>query len=308
MIIVGGEALMDVYAAGDTATGMTLDARIGGSPLNVAIGLARLGRRSAFFGGVSRGFLGDRLMKALEAEGVDVSTVVKVDARTTLSLVGVGPDGVPDYAFYGVGSADRLVTLDQLDRLPQADAYHFASFALVVEPVATTLKTLMKREAGRAVISWDPNVRLNVEPDTAVWRALVDEVTPSCALVKASDEDLRLIFPGQDAEAVVASWSLRGPSLCVLTKGGEGVVAFARGRRIERPSTPVSVIDTVGAGDTFISALLARLDETGRLSRAALDALSESEIAALLDFAGQAAAITCSRRGADLPRRAELPA
>lgn len=307
MIIVSGEALFDVYAGQETASGLTLDARIGGSPLNVAIGLARMGRPVAFFGGVSRGFLGERLMRALASEGVDASCIVRLDARTTLSLVGVGPGGAPDYAFYGVGSADRLLTPDRLDALLQAGAYHFASFAMVVEPVGSTLKALMRRKAGGALISWDPNIRLNVEPDPAVWRALADEVLPLCDMVKVSDEDLRLLFPGRTPRAVLEEWSRRGPALAVLTQGGEGVLAIAGGRRVERPSVPVSVVDTVGAGDTFIAALLARLDETGQLSRAALEAMDEAGLSALIDFAAQAASITCSRRGADLPRRAELP-
>lgn len=198
MIVVAGEALMDVYEAGATPTGSMLDARMGGSPFNVAIGLARLGTPAAFYGGISIGVLGDRLAAALAAEGVDLGPAVRLAAPTTLALVGLRPGGVPDYAFYGHGAADRSLTPDTLDRVPAAAAYHFGSYSMVVEPTASTLLALAERECGRAVISWDPNVRPTVEPDAAVWRALFARMVGLSHLIKVSDEDLAHLFPGAD--------------------------------------------------------------------------------------------------------------
>jgi fructokinase len=192
--------------------------------------------------------------------------------------------------------------------LPTPRACHFGSYSLAVEPVATTLKALARREAANGFVSWDPNVRLNVEPALASWRALADDMLPLAALVKASDEDVRLMYPDEEPEAVAARWARLGPTLVVLTRGAEGVVAIWGERRIARPARATRLVDTVGAGDTFMAALLARLDETQALSRAALAELDDARVGALLDFAAQAAAITCGRRGADLPRRSELPA
>src|SRR6478736_4215794 len=118
MFVVCGEALMDVFAAGDTPTGTTLDARVGGSPFNVAVGLARLAQPVAFFSAVSSGFLGERLMQTLRAEGVDCATVTRLDAPTTLGLVGLDAKGVPSYSFYGDNCADRLLGADALGLLP----------------------------------------------------------------------------------------------------------------------------------------------------------------------------------------------
>lgn len=306
MIVVAGEALMDVYATAETATGVTLDARIGGSPFNVAIGLARLGRRTAFYGGLSDGFLGERLAKALAVEGVDLSAAVRSAAPTTLALVGLDARGVASYAFYGAGAADRMLDPATLDRVPRAAAYHFGSYSMVVEPVASTLRALVAREHGRAVISWDPNVRPTVEPDLGVWRRLFDAMVPRCHLLKVSEEDLALLHPGADPADLAVRWRAAGVALVVVTRGGDGVSAFGAAGRIDLAAKPVAVVDTVGAGDTFQAALLAGLDERDLLTAERIATIGRDDLIAVLDFASRAAAITCSRRGADLPRRADL--
>jgi fructokinase len=307
MIVVSGEALMDVFAAGSTATGMALDARIGGSPLNVAIGLARLAQPVAFFGALSHGFLGDRLMRALRDEGVATGCTARIDAPTTLSLVGLDACGVPSYAFYGEDAADRRLPLHALVRVPRAAAYHFGSYAMVVEPVASTQRALVERECGRAVIAYDPNIRLNVEPDIARWRETLAWMLPRTTILKVSEEDLGLLFPGQAMADLARGWLAAGVKLAVVTRGSEGAVAWHASGAVGMPSVPVEVVDTVGAGDTFQAALLAALAERGQLMPDAIAALDPVTLRAVLGFAAQAAALTCSRRGADLPRRKELP-
>lgn len=306
MIVVSGEALMDVFAVGDTPTGVMLDARIGGSPLNVAIGLARLQQGVAFFGALSSGFLGDRLLKALHGEGVETCATVRVDAPTTLGLVGLDARGVPSYAFYGEGAADRRLPVTALSHVPPGDAFQFGSYAMVVEPVATTQRALVQREHGRAVIAYDPNIRLNVEPDLQRWRDTLQWMLPRTDLLKVSDEDLALLYPGADAGERAAEWLGAGVSLVVVTRGGQGAWAWTAAHHVATAPVAVQVVDTVGAGDTFQAALLTALAERGLLSRAALRALQETALREVLQFATRAAAITCSRRGADLPRRAEL--
>ncbi len=306
MIVVSGEALMDVYEAGSTPTGSALDARMGGSPFNVAIGLARLGTPAAFFGGISTGILGDRLARGLADEGVDLGPTVRLDAPTTLALVGLRPNGVPDYAFYGHGAADRSLGLDTLDRVPEAAAYHFGSYSMVVEPTASTLVALARRESRRAVISWDPNVRPTVEPDPEIWRGLFARMVPHCHLIKVSDEDLAHLWPGVDPAVPAGRWLAAGVRLVVVTRGGEGVSAWTATGRVDRPAKPVVVVDTVGAGDTFQAALLTALADRGHLSIDELGRIGRDTLAEILGFACAAAALTCTRRGADLPRRAEL--
>ena len=307
MFIVCGEALFDVFATGDTATGIGFDGRIGGSPFNVALGLARLGQAVGFCGGIGTGFAGERLLRALADEGIDAAAVARIDAPTTLSLVGLDARGVPSYAFYGQGAADRLLRPEHLAAVPaSARAFHFGSYAMVVQPVAATQRLLVEREHRRSVISYDPNIRSNVEPDLDLWRATLQWMLPRTHLLKVSDEDLALLYPGRSADDFAAGALAAGTPWVVVTQGAEGAVGYTRRGRVLMPPVPVSVVDTVGAGDTFQAALLTWLAETGRLTPAAIAGIDDAALGDALGFAGRAAAITCGRRGADLPRRHEL--
>lgn len=309
MILVCGEALFDLFAEdGDDGT-LTLDARIGGSPFNVAIGLARLEVPVAYFGGLSRDFFGRRLKAALEREGVDTSLVIDSDALTTLSVVGLDASGSPAYSFYGEGAADRLVTPSDLPALAEGiDTIHLGSFSALVPPVGDALLHLVRREHGRRLVAYDPNIRPTVVADLAAWRGRLDDLLPHVDLLKISAEDAQTLYPGTDPAELARDWLARGPALVVVTRGREGASAFTATSTASVAGRPVTVADTVGAGDTFQAALLARLGDTAARSRAGLSGLGEDALADLLEYAGRASAITCTRRGADLPRRAELAA
>ncbi|WP_157267872.1 carbohydrate kinase family protein [Azohydromonas aeria] len=307
MFMVCGEALMDVFGAGESAEGVALDARVGGSPFNVARGLARLSCEVGFLGAVSTDFLGERLVAALRDEGVDTGCVARLEAPTTLSLVGLDERGVPSYAFHGAGCADRLLQPRHLCPLPDAvRALHFGSYAMVVEPTAGTLHALAAAERGRRLIAYDPNIRLNVEPDLERWRGVVRAMSARADLVKVSDEDLRLLHPELAVEDIAQDWLEAGCTLVVVTRGAEGALAWRRGERLQVPAPKTTVVDSVGAGDTFQAALLCALGEAGALDAAALAALPARSLEQALRFAARAAALTCSRRGADMPRAAEL--
>ena len=307
MFVVAGEALMDVFTGAATPTGIALDARIGGSPLNVAFGLARMGQPVAFLGGISQGQLGERLAQALRDEGVSLEALHRSPAPTTLSLVGLDAQGVPEYAFYGQGAADRSLPLAALDRLPAATrAVHVGSYTMVVGETAKTQAALVERAHGRHVVSYDPNLRLNVEPDIGVWRATLDWMLPRIDVLKLSDEDLHLLYPESDPVAFAADCLEKGAGLVALTRGAKGATAWHAHGTVEVAPVKVDVIDTVGAGDTFQAALLTRLSELGALTPKGVRELSTPALTDVMGFAVRAAAITCSRRGADLPRRAEL--
>ena len=309
MFVVCGEALMDVFAQPRSDTGLPLDARMGGSPFNAAVGLARLGQPVGFFGPVSRDFLGERLMQGLREEGVNVDITPRTDAPTTLSLVGTDAQGVPAYSFYGHGAADRQLVPEMLALLPQAmSGLHIGSYTTVVEPTASTLRALVEREHIRTPISYDPNVRLNVEPEVSRWRDMLRWMLPRTHLLKISLEDLALLQPGTGVEPFAAEALAQGVKLVVVTLGGEGAHAFSGPAAARVPAVPVSVVDTVGAGDSFHAALVTWLLERKLLLPEALGHLSSTQLHEALRFAVQAAAITCSRRGANPPRRGELPA
>ena len=308
MIVVCGEALMDVFGSGDTPSGMALDARVGGSPFNVALGLARMAQPVSLLASLSRDFLGERLMRALHDEGVDTSTVSRVDAPTTLGLVGMDAQGVPSYAFYGHGGADRQLGVAALDRLPAGlTALHLGSFSTVVEPIASTLRALVQRTPASTLISYDPNVRLHIEPNLAHWRLLLDWMLSRSQLLKISDEDLGLLRPGETVEQFCEQALRQGVKLVVVTRVQSGAMGrSAASAAVYVPPVVVQTIDTVGAGDTFQAALMTWLAEHNGLNADALGQLDEASLRDALAFSARAAAITCSRRGADLPRRSEL--
>lgn len=308
MFLVCGEALYDLFVEEETPAGFRIDARIGGSPFNVAVGLARLGRRTALLAGVSTDPFGERLAAALEAEGVDTGFLARLPNPTTLAVVALGENGEPRYAFHGHEAADRSLTRAHLPDLPVAvSCLHFGSFSLVAEPTAATLLALAERERGRRFISLDPNVRTNVEPDPARWRSTIERFARTADLVKLSEEDLGHLDPEAEPDRLARTWIDGGARIVVLTRGARGAALWTGTHRVDHPGLGVEVVDTVGAGDAFQAALLTALDETGFLSGREIADMNEKDGHRLLEFACGAAARSCTRRGADFPRRAELP-
>lgn len=303
MIVVCGEALFDVFPQQETGTGIELSARLGGSPFNLAVGLARLGAPTLFFGGLSQDLFGRRLHAALAAEGVDVTAAPRPDAASALVLVDVDPSGVPQYALYGSGTADRMVEPASLARVPLAAAViHVGSYCMVVEPVAATLRLLVERQRGRSLIVYDPNVRLTIAPDLDAWRAALAWMLARCDILKVSEEDIEALFPALPVEEFIEQALEQGAALVVVTRGGQGVLAATGATGLlALPAVPVAVVDTVGAGDTFQAGLLAWLYEAGCMTRTVVAQIDRGRLVQALQFASRAAAITCSRRGADLP-------
>lgn len=304
--LVCGEALFDLFAT-ETPGGFSFDARIGGSPFNVAVGMARLGADAALYTGLSTDFMGRKLLKALQAEGVSTRQLVEKDAPTTLGLVGLGPDGGAAYQFLGQGAADRVMTPHDLPELHGFSGFHFGSFSLVVEPTGGTLLTLARQAGGRGYfVSVDPNVRPTVEPDLSTWRGRVREFVSTATLVKVSSEDIALLYPNLSTAEVAATWRELGAKMVIVTHGADGAEAWWPQGHVRIEGRQVAVVDTVGAGDTFQAALLAGLDRIGALKPIAIAELDREQVTRLMIHARNAAAVTCSRRGADMPRSDEF--
>ena len=310
MYLVCGEALFDVFttSAPERSNRLTLEAVAGGSPFNVAIGLARMGTSVALLGGISTDYLGEQLRRVLREEGVDPRHLATFDAPTTLAMVALGSDGVPVYSFRGEGCADRLLQADQLPPLDDSiRGIHFGSYSLVTRPIADALAELLRREVEQRLISLDPNVRLNVEPDVARWRERVEAFAENAHLIKVSDEDIGLLYPGEAPECIARRWLGHRAEIVIVTSGARGACLYSdRHGELHVAAPTVAVQDTVGAGDTFQAALLAFLAEHGFDSPQGLRDMGRQEMDAMLRFAAQAAAITCSRRGPDLPYRSEI--
>lgn len=309
MILSCGEALFDLFPSAETDKGFIFDACVGGSPFNVAVGLSRLDRQAALFTGLSTDPLGRRLERTLKQEGVETAYIVSKQNPTTLALVGLEAGGIPHYSFYGHAAADCSVDETDLPDLPDSvTAIHFGSYSLVVEPTGSSLLEFARRHRGGKLISFDPNLRLTVEPDADRWRGRVEAFSEIADLIKVSDEEIEALFPGAGIDSAVGRWSARGAQLIVVTRGSEAALISLRGEVFEAASRTVEVVDTVGAGDSFQAGLLCGLDELDKATKQGLAQLSLDECRRIIAFAMEAASITCTRRGADMPRRPDLPA
>lgn len=302
MIVVAGEALIDLVpqASGD-ASAPLLPAR-GGGPYNTAVGLARLGSTVSFCSRISTDAFGGSLTDRLAVEQVSLDLVQRGPEPTTLAVASLGADGSAAYTFYCEGTADRLFTLP--GPLPaETRAVSFGTCSLVLEPGASAYTELMRREArlGR-FIALDPNIRAGIIADPDAYRARFGRMLPSVSLLKLSEEDAQWL--GYD----LAGWLAAGPGAVVVTRGDAGLTVHTRAGEYSVPGEPVRVVDTIGAGDSVNAALLHALSELDLLSAGALAGVSATTWRQILGFAARAAAVTCARAGAEPPCAHELPA
>lgn len=303
-VVVCGEAVVDLVQSGPR----TWTSHPGGSPANVAVGLARLGVPVALLARLSGDAFGRMLREHLAAAGVDLDLTVDAAQPSTLAVAGLDAAGVASYDFWVEGTADWQWTDSELPtRLPPSvQALHTGSMALEVEPGASRLIALLERVGEQVLVSYDPNVRLARLGAREAGLAAVERVVARADVVKVSSEDLAWLLPGVAAEQVLQRWLALGPALVVVTDGSEGALATSGSGVLRVPAPVVQVVDTVGAGDAFTAGLLAALAEQGLLERAALVAAPEQVLLAVLAHAVQVAALTCTRPGADPPTRDEL--
>ncbi|MER6468206.1 carbohydrate kinase family protein [Streptomyces collinus] len=300
MIVVAGEALIDLVPHGPGALA-DLKPALGGGPYNTAVALGRLGSPTAFCSRTSHDAFGEALLDGLRRAGVEVSGVQRGPEPTTLAVATVGSGGSASYSFYVDGTADRLFTTPAA--LPAGTrAVSFGTCSLVLEPGASAYEELMRAAAAQGLFTaLDPNIRAGLIPDADAYRARFRGWLPSVTLLKLSEEDAEWL-DGSPRE-----WLDAGPSAVVLTRGGDGLTVLTRdGAEYSVPGEKVEVVDTIGAGDTVNAALLHGLSAQDALSARGLSALGPDGWRRLLRFAARAAAITCSRAGAEPPFANEL--
>jgi len=304
VIVVGGEALVDLVDDHGLLSPVP-----GGGPFNTAIALGRLGVPVAFLGTLSEDEYGSLLGRLLLEAGVDMSLVRWSDAPTPLAVVHRHDDGENTYTFYLTGTALSDLPPAAVPALPdKVWAIHVGTLALAVDPPAAAYAALVDREAGRHTIVLDPNVRPAVFGDQASYRTRFEQFARLADVVKLSDDDAAWIYPELELDEILEHALGLGPRLVAITMGTLGAVAASREGRARVPAVPVTVVDTVGAGDSFGAALLAALVERQALDPAATGSLDDSLLEEALAYAVTAAAITCTRRGAVPPSRAEIDA
>ncbi len=301
-----GETVIDLFDPGD---GSACLARPGGSPLNVAIGLARLGNPTAFVARLSRDPLGTVLLRHLERSGVGTAHVVRVAEPSTMALVELS-DGQARYEFSVGGTADFQWSAAEVSVLPVgASAVHFGSLGSWLPPGDELINQRVAelRADGSVLISYDPNARPPLQPDVREARAKVRRSAALAHVIKASSEDVDWLYGG-DPRAAADAWLRQGAGLVVITDGASGSTGWTPGLPpVTRPAFPAQVIDTVGAGDAFMSGLLDSLARRGLAAARELGMLADATVlGAVLDDAAVVAAMTCGRVGADPPTRASV--
>jgi fructokinase len=309
MLLSCGDALID-FVPEKAADGRDAFVPVvGGSCLNIAVAMARLGAPTGFVGGVSTDMFGEMIAAHLSASVVDLRYVERAPRETTLAFVRF-VDGEPHYAFYDETTACRLWSYRAgAIPFPAIDALHVGSVPLVNEPSSGNFLALFQAAKGLTTLSFDPNCRPSLVSDKAAYAARMAEFASLADVIRLSDMDFDFLFGGDDFDDRAARWLNEGAKLVVVTRGGEGVVAWHRtAGKVAVPAPKVDVVDTIGAGDTFQAGMLVALKEAGRLDLDALARLTAEELGGALAFGARAAAITCSRAGANPPWRREMPA
>ena len=307
MILSCGEALIDMLPRTSTQGEAAFAPYAGGAVFNTAIALGRLGAPSGFFSGISTDMLGEILADTLTASQVDTRFCARSARPTTVAFVKL-VNGQATYAFYDEGTAGLMLSQDDLPTLPAAvDTLFFGGISLVNDPAASTYEALQARECGARVTMIDPNIRPGfIAGKEAAYRARIERMIGRADIVKLSDEDLHWLEGQGDLSALALGILARGPKIVFITEGANGARAVTAKQDIFVPSQKVTVVDTVGAGDTFNAGVLAALHQAGVLTKAGVAALDDATLTAALALGTRAAAVTVSRAGANPPWSDEL--
>lgn len=295
-VLVIGEALVDVVVRDDGS----VDEAPGGSPANVALTLGRLGHAPKLITRLADDEHGRAIRAWLVGSNVDV--VAAPASRTSTATARLDTSGSATYEF------DLEWNLTGVAE-GRADVVHTGSIAALLEPGAADVTEMIDRLRRDALVTYDPNIRPALLSDHGDARTRVESFVARSDLVKASDEDLRWLYPDVEPLDVARTWLQSGPSVVIVTAGAGGATAVSWAGVVAVESDRAAVVDTVGAGDTFMGALidgLVRSSFAGAAARSGLSRIGLSELEAILEFAAIAAAVTVSRPGADPPRRAEL--
>jgi fructokinase len=308
-VTVIGEAIVDLVP-GDQPR--TFHAVPGGSPYNVAIGLARLGHPTALMARLAGNAFGRLLREHAQAEGIDLGAAPQATEPATLAVVSLDAAAQASYDFYVEGTADWQWTAEEIRRAPGDTAvFHFGSLASWTAPGDARILELADHLRGRGdvLVSYDPNVRPGLLADHGHGQRMMERAVPLAHLIKASTDDIAWLYPGQRPDEVARHWLRLGATVVVITGSADGADAFtAHGLSIHRPARDITVVDTVGAGDSFTAGLIGSLIGRDQYAPSALTSCPAGQLAGALDDAILVASLNCQRRGNDPPTLADVAA
>jgi fructokinase len=307
MLVSCGDALIDFVPTRKAEGREAVMPAVGGSCLNVAIGMARLGAPTGFVGGISTDMFGRMIADHAAASNVELGLATRSDHQTTLAFVRIVA-GESHYAFYDSETATRSWAYRR-GSIPfdKVEALHVGSTTLVNDRGAAETKALIADAQISSTISFDPNCRPNLVKDKPAYLARMAEFAGHADLIKMSDVDFAYLFGEEPYQQRASALLGQGTSLVVITCGNNGAMAWhAKAGHVEVTAPKVEVADTIGAGDSFQAALLFALHKQGRLARPQLKDISADELRRALSFAAQCAGLTCTRPGADPPWSHEI--
>jgi fructokinase len=294
--LVIGESLIDIVGS---------DEHVGGSPLNVAVGLGRLGRGVDLLTSIGDDPYGRRIIDYVESAGVQLVSESRGAERTATARSTIADDGSADYVF------DLDWRLSGTPPVAPPLFVHTGSIAAVRDPGCLAVAALIDTYRVSATVTFDPNVRPSLIADRELAVARIEHLIERSDIVKASEEDLRWIDPARPPEQIAPTWLGLGPAIVAVTMADRGAVAFCAAGVARVPSRAEHVVDTVGAGDSFMAGLLDALWGSGLLGgdrRTELRGIGVDALTAALEAASLSSALTVGRAGADLPDRAALEA
>jgi fructokinase len=314
VILCVGEAVIDLLQTDIAGTGQAFLPIPGGCAYNTSIAIGRLGVPVSFLGRISKNFFGDMQVKRLLENNVNDTLLIRCEQNPVLSFIRIEEGKEPQYAFYEEGTSDRALSPEELpEKLPEnANCVVFGSISIVMEPIGSTIETFILEKARGIVTAFDPNIRPFIIKDRDAYVRRFKKLSRASDIVKISLEDYEYIDANSGPQEALENLINMGTKLAIITLGPKGAQAmlhrndgtvsnaFAPGIKIP------SIVDTVGAGDTFHGAFLAWLEQRGKLSHNAINNLSENDLLNALVFANNAAAFVCGRHGCEPPYKEQI--
>ncbi|MDR1839574.1 MAG: carbohydrate kinase [Treponema sp.] len=315
MILCTGEAVIDMIQTHIAGLGEVFLPLPGGCAYNTSIAIGRLGVPAAFLGRLSTNFFGEMQITRLRQNNVKDNLLIRCEQNPVLAFIKVEEDKEPEYAFYEEGTADRLLSPEELPAIPpDTTCIVFGSVSMAMEPIASTIENLIIKEAeNKKVIAFDPNIRPIFIKDRDAYLKRFEKWVGVSTIVKISLEDFEYILPNPDPQQALEKLISMGTRLAIITLGPQGAIAMLKRDNgsvisVSAPAEKIpKVADTVGAGDTFHGAFLSWLEMKDKMSHDAIAALSENDLYNALVFANKAATVVCTRHGAEPPTLGELP-
>ncbi|MDR0502142.1 MAG: carbohydrate kinase [Treponema sp.] len=326
MILCIGEAVIDMFLKKAPSLGEVFYPLPGGCSYNTSIAAGRLGAPVAFLGRLSKNFFGEIQIKRLRDNNVKTNMLIRCEQNPILAIIKTEEGAEPQYAFYDEGTSDRLLSDGELRSCLQSaeekiTCVVFGSVSMNMEPIASTIESFIlnisdyrtqTKYLDKPVIAFDPNIRPFMIKDRDAYLKRFEKLAGASDIAKISSEDFEYIFPGVEPEKALEKTLALGARLAIATLGPNGALALLKrdGQSVTKASAAGiqigALADTVGAGDTFLGAFLAWLELRGKMSHNAIVNLSEEDLNAALVFANKAAAIVCTRYGAQPPAMEEM--